>query len=64
MRYINSILALVAGIVWLCLSTSTSAERQRALDSSCPAHPRVIRYPAGMGGPHPAVCNPTGRMWR
>ena len=62
----SSILALgvVVFFLWAVLGHSTPAERQRGLDSSCPPHPPVIRYPAELGGPHPAVCNPTRMTWR
>ncbi len=64
MSYVLSILGILTAVTWLCLALPTAAERQRALDASCPAKQPVVRYPAEMGGPHPAVCNPTGGTWR
>jgi hypothetical protein len=59
--------ALLAGLLffsWAVLGHQTPAERQRTVDSSCPARSPEIRYPAHLGGPHPAVCRPTGIQWR
>ena len=64
MSYAISVLAILCAVMWVCLSLPTPAERQRAVDASCPASQPVIRYPEELGGPHPAVCNPTGQVWR
>lgn len=60
-------ITFLAGMVfffWAVLGHPTDAERQRTVDASCPAHAPVIRYPDHLGGPHPAVCNPTFQTWR
>lgn len=61
------VLALVltlSALVAVCVSNPTPAERQRAVDAACPTRQPVVRYPAELGGSHPAVCNPTGEAWR
>jgi hypothetical protein len=67
MMGLGAALALLAGLLffgWAVLGHQTPAERQRTVDSSCPARSPEIRYPAHLGGPHPAVCNPTFQTWR
>lgn len=56
-----TLLGVVTFFMWAVLGHSTPAERQRALDSSCPAATAHVRYPDGM---HEAVCNPTNVAWR
>lgn len=64
MSYVLSILGILTAVMWLCLALPTAAERQRAVDASCPVKQPVVRYPTEMGGPHPAVCQPTMQAWR
>lgn len=59
-----SLLGVVAFFMWAVLCHSTPAEVQRTVDASCPAQQKIIRYPAEMGGPHPASCKPTFMTWR
>ena len=56
--------AAVVFFMWAVLGHSTEAERQATLDASCPVQQKIIKYPVEMGGPHLAICNPTGQTWR
>lgn len=58
------LLALSTATAFLWLMLVTADERQWVVDNACAPRPKVIRYPAHLGGPHPAVCNPTGVNWR
>jgi hypothetical protein len=64
MSYLVSVLSIVTAVVWVCLAVPTTQETQAAVDRSCPARQPLVKYPQEMGGPHPAVCNPSGRAWR
>ncbi len=55
-------LTVATAFLWLMLATEN--ERQWVLDNVCPKESPVIRYPAHLGGPRPAVCKPTGIKWR
>lgn len=59
-----TIFGAVVFFMWAVLGHSTPAERQAVIDASCPAETKIIRYPAHLGGPHPAVCNPTHVAWK
>lgn len=59
-----TLLGVVTFFMWAVLGHSTPAERQATVDASCSAQTKIIRYPAHLGGPHPAVCNPTHITWR
>ncbi len=59
-----SLLGIVAFFFYAVLGHSTPSERQAIIDASCPTQPTVIRYPAYLGGPHQAVCNPTHIAWK
>lgn len=56
------LLTLVTGLLWGMLVNAD--ERQWVLDNTCPVRATMVRYPAHLGGPHPAICNPTGVNWR
>lgn len=64
MSYVISVLSILVAVSWVCLAMPTPQERQRIADASCPVKSPTVRYPAHLGGPHPAVCNPTGVNWR
>jgi hypothetical protein len=60
MRLALIALTLGTAFLWLMLVT----DRSNVADFSCPAKRVMVRYPEHLGGPHEAVCNPTGIVWR
>jgi hypothetical protein len=60
MRTVLVFLTLGTAFLWFVLAT----DRTNIADASCPAKRVVVRYPEHLGGPHEAVCNPTGINWR
>lgn len=62
MSYLIVMLALATTFLWTMLVTAD--ERQWVHNNVCPVKQTIIRYPARLGGPHPAVCQPTGIVWR
>lgn len=60
MRLALAVLTLSTAFLWLMLVT----DHHSVADSACPVRPVMVRYPAHLGGPHAAVCNPTGIVWR
>lgn len=53
----------VAAATLVFIASMMATDKVNIADISCPVEQKIIRYPEFLGGPHPAVCNPTGIVW-